>query len=79
MVDEINARMPTEEEFKEFDISAKLSHLSEVGDQSTLAMQLRSFNSIRDNADFLSLDDEVIDKCGLDEVMKRVNDACLLG
>ena len=53
-------KLPTQEQVDEFDYESYARHLASIGDQTTLAMLLGAVSSIRDNAEWLSLDPSVL-------------------
>ncbi|KAG7163310.1 Polycystic kidney disease and receptor for egg jelly-related protein-like [Homarus americanus] len=55
-VGNVNATMISEADFKAYNPSSVLQNLAAIGDQATLGMVLVGISSIRENADWLSLD-----------------------
>ncbi|XP_047496061.1 polycystic kidney disease protein 1-like 2 [Penaeus chinensis] len=70
----VNITMPTEEEVLMYNTSDKMDYLSAVGDQTTLGMVLVASSSIRENADWLSLDESSMGNLTEDEQLSRLRD-----
>lgn len=70
----VNITMPTEEEVINYNTSDKMDYLSAVGDQTTLGMVLVASSSIRENADWLSLDVESMGNLTEEEQQSRLRD-----
>lgn len=66
------ANLPDKESIEDFDYLAQIQYFSSNGDQTSLAMLLNALSSIRDNAEWLSLDESALQNFTLDELTNRL-------
>lgn len=77
-VGNVSSKMITEEEYLKFNASAFLQHTAAVGNQEILGMALVGIASIRENADWLSLDPSVFMNLTEDDIYERLDDVTIM-
>ncbi|XP_071515467.1 polycystin family receptor for egg jelly-like [Panulirus ornatus] len=76
-VGNVSSKMITEEKFQTYNASATLQYLASVGNQEKLGMVLVAIASIRENADWLSLESKVFTNM-TDEIFERLDDVTVM-